>query len=86
MSLACKTRSASRMYNVPLETLRRWVNGSVDIICRPGSPSILSTEEEDALAQYIVQMVDMGFGLSREDVMRLAFVIAEKSGKKTPFS
>ena len=30
-------------------------------------------------------MVEMGFGLSREDVMCLAFVIAEKSGKKHPF-
>jgi hypothetical protein len=30
-------------------------------------------------------MVEMGFGLSREDVMLLASVIAEKSGEKHPF-
>ena len=78
-------RAASRMYNVPLETLRRRVNGSVDIDCRPGPSSVLSKEEEDALALYIVKMVEMGFGLSREDVMRVAFVIAEKTGKKHPF-
>ena len=30
-------------------------------------------------------MVEMGFGLSREDVMRVTFVIAEKTGKKHPF-
>ncbi len=78
-------RAASRMYNVPLETLRRRVNGSVDIGCKPGPPSVLSKEEEDALAHYVIEMVSMGFGLSREDVMSLAFVIAEKSGKKHPF-
>ena len=38
----------------------------------------------NALANYIIQMVEMGFGLSREDVMHLAFVIADKSGKKHP--
>ena len=78
-------RAASRMYNIPLETLRRRVNGSVDIDCRPGPSSVLSKEEEDALALYIVKMVEMGFGLSREDVMHVAFVIAEKTGKKHPF-
>lgn len=72
-------RAASRMYNVPLETLRRRVNGSVDIGCKPGPPSVLSKEEEDALAHYVIEMVSMGFGL---DVMSLAF---EKSGKKHPF-
>ena len=71
------------MCNVPLESLRRRVNGTVDIICRPGPPSILTREEEDCLAHYIVDMVEMGFGLMREDVMHLA--IAEKSGRKHPF-
>ena len=57
----------------------------MDVACRLGPPSVLSKEEEDALAKYIIDMVKMGFGLSREDVMCLAFVIAERSGKKHPF-
>ena len=38
------------------------------------------------MAQYLVQMADMGFGLTREDVMRTAFLIVDKSGREHPFS
>ena len=41
--------------------------------------------KEDRLVHYLVEMADMGFGLSRQEVMRLAFQIAEKSGMKHPF-
>ena len=33
-------------------------------------PSLHFKQEEDTLANYITQMVVMGFGLSREGVMR----------------
>lgn len=78
-------RAAARLYNVPVETLRRRTTGLVEIECRPGPPTIFSKEEEDQLAKYLTDMADMGFGLSREDVMALAFNIAEKTGKTHPF-
>ena len=34
---------------------------------------------------YILEIADMGFGLSRQDVMCLAFQLAEKSGMSHPF-
>ena len=37
------------------------------------------------MAQYFVQIADMGFGLTREDVMRTAFLIVDKSGREHPF-
>ena len=40
-------REASRMHNVPVETLRRRVSGSVAVGCKPGPATILSDEEED---------------------------------------
>ena len=40
---------------------------------------MLSEEEEELLAIYLMQMSEMGFGLSRDTVMRLAYNIAEKS-------
>ena len=46
----------------------------------------MTSEEERRLAQYIVDMCDMGFGLSRQDVMRVAYSIVEKSGREHPFS
>lgn len=47
---------------------------SVTIDCKPGPATILTAEEESRLDQYIVDMSGMGFGLTRDDVMRTAYV------------
>ena len=73
------------MHNVPVETLRRRVTGSVAMGCKLGPATILSDEEEDLLCEYIINIADMGYGLTREDVQRLACKIAEKTGRKHPF-
>jgi len=78
-------RAASRLYNVPVETLRRRVTGAVQIGCRPGPVTVLTEEEEDQLSRYLVQMAEMGFGLTREDVMRVAYSIVERSHRQHPF-
>jgi hypothetical protein len=41
-------------YTVALESLRRRVIGTVDIVCRPGPPPVLSKEEEGAIANYVI--------------------------------
>ncbi len=79
-------REAARLYNVPVETLRRRVNGTVMLDCRPGPATVFTKEEEDQLVKYLIDMADMGYGLSRELVMRIAYIIAEKSRKKHPFT
>ena len=43
-------REASRLYNVPVETLRRRVTGAVDVVCRPGPPTVVTESEEQRLA------------------------------------
>ena len=60
-------REASRRHNDPVETLRR-VNGSVAVGCKAGPATILSDEEEDLLYEYIINIADMGYGLTREDI------------------
>ena len=62
-------REAARLYNLPLETLRRRVAGINEVACRPGPPTILSEEVEDQLASYLVQMADMGYGLTRQRIL-----------------
>ena len=68
-------REAARLryINLPVETLRRRVTGSVEMGCKPGPPTVLTTEEEARLAKYLVDMAGMGFCLSREDIMAMAF-------------
>jgi len=48
--------------------------------CKPGPCSVFSKGEEERLSSYCVQMADMGFRLSKEDIMRTAYILAEKSG------
>ena len=79
------SREASRLCNVPFETLRRRVNGSVNPGCRPGPATVLTEAEEKHLASYLIQMADMGFGLSCETVMCLAFKIVDSTQRKYSF-
>ena len=80
-----RLREAARMYNIPVEILRRHANGSVEAGCKTGPSTVLTVEDEDRLATYLVEMADMGFDLSRDTVMELAFTIVEKSQRKHPF-
>ena len=60
MQEACKAvkdenmslREAARKYSVPVETLRRCTAGLVSLDCRPGPPTVLTSEEETCLAEY----------------------------------
>ena len=78
-------REASRNFRVPVETVRRRVIGTAEMDARPGPSTVLARKEEDLLAKYVIDMADMGFGLSREDIMRMAFIIAERTGKSHTF-
>ena len=78
-------REAARLFNVPVETLRRRTSGQVRLHCKPGPPTVLTEDEEARLADYLITMADMGFGLTREDVMGMAFAIVEKTQRPHPF-
>ena len=78
-------RESARKYNVPASTLFRRVRGIVEMGCKPGPNPVLSTLVEDKLSNYLVEMADMGYRFSCQEVMRLAFQIADKSGIKHPF-
>ena len=71
------------MFNVPVESLRRRVNGDIAIECRPGPKLILTVDEEAAIARYCVKMAEMGFGLGKDDVLRVGFRVAEREFRST---
>ena len=50
--------------------------------CKPGPATIFSKEEEDKICEYLVTMADIGYGLTREMVMRLAYILAERLHKE----
>lgn len=53
--------------------------------CKPGPPTVHTTEEEARLAQYCVAMADMRLGLTREGVMAMAYTTVNKTGLDHPF-
>lgn len=55
-------REAFRKYNIPTETLKRrtCIAGLVSLDCRPGPPTVLTSEEEAQLAEYCVTMANKG--------------------------
>ena len=78
-------REMARLYNLPVESLRRRIIGSVELNCRPGPPTVLTEEEEERLADYLIQMSEMGYGISREGVMGMAYTIVERSKRSHPY-
>ena len=55
--------------------------------CRPGPPTVLTKSEEDEIVQYLIQMADMGYGLTREAVMHMhmVYVYVDKCRRDHPF-
>ena len=43
----------------------------MEIEGKPGLSTVLSKDEEERLAQYVVDMADMGFGLCCNDIILL---------------
>ena len=78
-------RQEPEVYNVPVETTRRRVLGKISVDCKPGPATVFSKEEENELVDYVVQMANMGFGLTRGDLQLIAYRLAERLGKSHPF-
>ena len=79
------SREAARLYNIPVKTLRRHACGIVEEGCKPGLSTVLTDEEEERLSSYLIAMADMVFGLSRDAVMEMAFMIVDRNQRKRPF-
>lgn len=70
-------------YNVPVTTLKRRVDGDVRLVAKPGPLTVLTRDEEE---KFCLDMCDMGYGLTVEDVRRVAYKIVESSGRPHPFN
>ena len=53
--------------------------------CHPGSPTVLSKEEEDEIASYLVQIADMGYGLTHEAIVHMVYVYVDKCHRRHSF-
>lgn len=81
-------KKASRIYKVPKTTLRRlslekYGSAEEAATVKRGRPTVLTTEMEQELVEYCLAMENNFFGLTRGDLRRMAYQLAEK---KTAFN
>ena len=76
---------ASKVYSVPRTTIQRRLNNKNKVVVGTGKAlggfrNALPNAVEAELVKYLVEMESLFYGLSRKDLRRLAFQIAEKNG------
>lgn len=91
--LTCKksVRGASKEFNVSRTTLQRHLeahekSGEVDFTYKTNSAvwKVFSCEEEKSLVTYLITASHMHYGLSRKEVMELAYQYAKQNSKTYP--
>lgn len=70
-----RLREAAKTYNVPYSTLQYRVRHDIDSgTCRRGRKPALAAVKENTMVDAIIEMKNMGFGLSRKEVINLIIV------------
>lgn len=77
-------RHAAELFKVPRTCLRRRLENNT--LKNKGGQTIFTAEQENALATRITRLCDIGFGMTREDVMKVAFDFAEGNKIRNNFS
>lgn len=81
---------ASKHFSVPRSTLQRLVHLGIpaeEAVSRKlGRKPIMSTAMEAELVHYLLIMEQKFYGLTRNDVRRLAYQLCERNGVDHPFA
>ena len=81
-----KCGTAAKKYNVPRKSLENGVKGRVTHGVKPGPTTILSSEDEGALVEYIKFMCSRGFPMTKKICKAYAWAIAKRhAGSHTSF-
>lgn len=84
-------RDAAKYWNVPKSTLHRLMSepeSPLNIVAatKLGRKPVLPAQLEEELVQYLLQMEKTFYGLTRNDVRRIAYQLAAKNNISHPFS
>lgn len=81
---------ASKHTGVPYNSLKRFLNDNEDLlhceIPKLGRPFALSADLEHRLFNYIIEMQELGFGLTVMQVRKIAFDLAESANRQHMFN
>lgn len=73
---------ASKTTKIPWSTLKHYVSREEETARKLGRPFALSSELEVRLFNYIIEMTEMGFGLTVFAIRKVAYDLAAASGRK----
>ena len=77
--------SVSKQFNIPITTLRRWVNSTPKRL-GAGRPPVLNVETEKLLVQALLFTADCGLPLNRNNVKNMVQSYVKATNIKTPFN
>lgn len=75
---------ASKYYGVPKETLRRNIR-QMNMKEKAGVGTLLTKDEETILHDWVLDMSDIGFGVSKRQFISSVAQFAERNQKRNPF-
>ena len=83
-------RSASRKYGIPKSTIKNHVDGKYKLAMGSnihiGRPQMLPPKVEEELVRHILECESYFMGLTRKDVMEMAYSVARRNGLTTVFN
>ncbi|XP_033753176.1 uncharacterized protein LOC117336676 [Pecten maximus] len=80
-------KSASKIFGVPRSTLLDKLSGRVpEEPVSPGTRPTLTKQEEKTLVTYIQHMADVGYPLTRKEILLEVKKVLDTDGRKTPFN
>ena len=78
--------AAAKQHLVPRKTLDNWIRGRVKHGTNPGPSTVLTAEEEDALAGYLLYIAECGFPLTVNMARSFALAVSLCSGTSGRFN
>ena len=74
---------AARTYSVPASTLKDRLSGRVKHGTNPGPAPYLTSDKEDELATFLIQVSEIGWGKTKREVIMIVHQTVEKKGRNT---
>ena len=79
------TRKSAQKWELKKSTLHDGLNGSVNFDRRKGPSPVLTKAEENQFADWLIELANRGFGLSKDGFLKAVKKFLDKDGRTTPF-
>ena len=79
-------RDAESTYGIPKSTIHNYTSGKTMVGATRGPSTVLTTEEEQKLAEWAIKMAEIGYGQTRRQVCEMVKKIMDNTKRPNPFT